>query len=75
MTMIRRTVHSANRNSSKRRDKIDSNGLQVRLSYCGAQVIVQRRFDNDSSTTTISIIRVIDAVHSISMNPKKRAAG
>jgi len=34
MTMIRRTVHSANRNSSKRRDKIDSNGLQVRLSYC-----------------------------------------
>jgi len=75
MTMIRRTVHSAKRNSSKRREKIDINGLQVRHSYCGAQVIVQRRFDNDSSTTTISIIGVIGAVHSISMNPKKRTAG
>jgi len=75
MTMTRRTVDSAKRNSSKRRGQIDSDGLQVRLSYCGAQVIVQWRFDNDSSNTTISIIGVISAVHSISMNSKERAAG
>jgi len=37
--------------------------LQVRLSYCGAQVIVQGRFVNDSSSTTISIIGVVGAVH------------